>query len=125
MRRTTIFLATYLLLAGTGLEIISPAHAHAVITASSLKEKPIRAQKASTVHLGFNSAVELSLSQAFLVGEDDRREPVTLKPGKKPGQVVVELPPLEPGKYAIQYRILAADGHLSENTIQFSVGRTE
>jgi methionine-rich copper-binding protein CopC len=35
--------------------------------------------------------------------------------------VLVQLPALTSGNYALRYRVLAADGHVTEDTIRFSV----
>jgi methionine-rich copper-binding protein CopC len=63
------------------------------------------------------------LSRAFLVSAGDAYHPVDIAKGSKPGQLLVRLPALEPGDYAIKYKIFAADGHLTENAIRFHVGQ--
>lgn len=95
--------------------------AHAVVTQNSLKLKPVPVNQASQVELSFNSKVELDLSEVFLVSAGDKMTLVTAKPGNKPGQVILELPALEPGEYAIKLKIFAADGHLSEDLLRFFV----
>lgn len=101
---------------------ISPlALAHAVVTESSLASEPVKARHATTVVLLFNANVELSLSRVFLVSKGDILHPVEIARGKKPGELLIKLPPLEPGDYAIKYKVFAADGHLTENNIRFHV----
>ena len=46
---------------------------------------------------------------------------ITATPGTKPGTVMLDLPALEPGEYAIKLKIFAADGHLSEDLLHFFV----
>lgn len=100
----------------------APASAHAVITSSSIGDKPVAAGKPTEVRLQFNSAIETSHSTVSLVGADGKASPLTLVPGEqKPGLLVVALPALEAGSYALRYRVLAADGHLSENVLRFRV----
>jgi methionine-rich copper-binding protein CopC len=111
-----LFLSATLLLASAG-----PAHAHAVVTESSLASEPVKPHHATTVVLFFNSNVELKLSRVFLVSAGDVYQPVEIKRGKKPGELHVLLPALEPGDYAIKYKVFAADGHLTENAIRFHV----
>ena len=39
----------------------------------------------------------------------------------KQGQIIVHIPALQSGDYAIRFKIFAADGHLTEDVIHFSV----
>lgn len=96
--------------------------AHAVVTESSLAREPVTPHKATTVLLTFNSNVELSLSRVFLVSKGDAHQPAAVDKGKKPGEIRIHLPALEPGDYAIKYKVFAADGHLTESVIRFTVG---
>jgi copper resistance protein C len=95
--------------------------AHAVVTHNSLKLKPVPVNQASQVELTFNSKVELDLSEVFLVSAGDAMQTITATPGDKPGKVVLDLPALTPGEYAIKLKIFAADGHLSEDLLRFHV----
>lgn len=99
----------------------SLAFGHAVVTHNSLKLKPVPVNQASQVELSFNSKVELDLSEVFLVSTGDVMTPIKAIPGAKPGQVLLELPALIPGEYAIKLKIFAADGHLSEDLLRFFV----
>lgn len=112
----SLFLSACLLLATAGA-----AHAHAVVTESSLATEPVKPNHATTVVLFFNSNVELKLSRVFLVSAGDVYHPVEIKRGKKPGELHIQLPALESGDYAIKYKVFAADGHLTENAIRFHV----
>ena len=100
----------------------APLLAHAVVTESSLHSQPVQAQTRTSVVLSFNSNIELSLSQVFLVSRGDVHQPVPVTQGRQPGQIVVELPPLDRGEYALRYKVFAADGHLTEDVIHFAVG---
>ena len=95
--------------------------AHAVITDYSLKITPIHANQAGKVELRFNSKIELGLSQIFLVSKGDKHSLLNATNGTKQGQIVVEIPPLEIGDYALRFKVFAADGHLTEDVIHFSV----
>lgn len=94
---------------------------HAVVTESSLAKEPIRAGHATTVALLFNANVELKLSRVFLVSKGDVYHPLEMKHGRKPGEINIPIPALEAGEYALKYKVFAADGHLTENAIRFSV----
>ncbi|PKM12229.1 MAG: copper resistance protein CopC [Gammaproteobacteria bacterium HGW-Gammaproteobacteria-3] len=102
-----------------------PAWAHAVVTHSSLQLSPVPVNRASQVQLSFNSQVELDLSQVFLVSAGDAMQTIQAKKGAQPGQVLLELPALKPGEYAIKLKIFAADGHLSEDLLRFFVTQPE
>lgn len=96
-------------------------HAHAVVTESTLKIEPIKPQIATQVKLTFNSNVELELSKFYLVSKGDKHTALTASKGAGQGQVAIDIPALEAGEYALRFRVFAADGHLTEEVIPFSV----
>lgn len=95
--------------------------AHAVVTKHSLTFEQPKINEAKKIELTFNSKVELGLSQVFLVSKGDVHTPLTISKGEKQGHVVVAIPPLAAGEYALLYKIFAADGHLTEDVIYFAV----
>jgi len=110
-----------LLLLGLLFGIAAEVSAHAVVTESSLRHKPIEIDKPTEVVLYFNSNVELALSRVFLVSKGDVYHPVEIATGKKPGEMIIHVPPLGEGDYALKYKVFAADGHLTEDVIRFRV----
>jgi copper resistance protein C len=103
------------------LVFVGDLSAHAVVTDHSLKiEQPLPNQ-AKKVELTFNSKIELGLSQVYLVSKGDKHTLLTISNGEKRGHVAVDIPPLTPGEYALRYKIFAADGHLTEDLLFFSV----
>ena len=103
------------------LIISTDVSAHAVVTESSLKQHPIEINHPTEVALHFNAGVELALSKVFLVSKGDVYHPLEIAKGKKPGQMLIKIPALEEGDYAIKYKVFAADGHLTEDVIRFKV----
>ncbi|WP_305907376.1 copper resistance CopC family protein [Methylomarinum sp. Ch1-1] len=99
----------------------SQLHAHAVVTDTSLNVEKIAPNKATKVRLTFNSQVELGLSQIFLVSAGDKMQLLNAEPGGHQGNVIIDIPPLTPGEYALKLSIFAADGHLSEDIVRFFV----
>jgi methionine-rich copper-binding protein CopC len=99
------------------------ASAHAVVTDYSLKIAPIHAKQQDKVELTFNSQIELGLSQIFLVRKGDKHELLQAENGSKQGQIIVHIPALEAGDYALRFKVFAADGHLTEDVIHFSVSQ--
>ncbi|MSP27603.1 MAG: copper resistance protein CopC [Methylococcales bacterium] len=94
--------------------------AHAVVTDYSLKVTPLHTNHESKVELSFNSKVELGLSQLFLVSKGDKHQLLPAVNGEKQGQIIVTVPPLAVGDYAIRLKVFAADGHLTEDVIHFT-----
>jgi copper resistance protein C len=101
--------------------VFSDVFAHAVVTQHSLQIEVPQVNQAKKIELTFNSKIELGLSQVYLVSKGDKHTLLTLSQGKRQGVVVVEIPPLVAGDYALRYKIFAADGHLTEDFIHFSV----
>ena len=110
-----------LLIAAAAALAPTPARAHAIVLKTSLGEHPIKPGAADSITLHFNSRIEVKLSRAVLVSRDRPERALQLVAGKAPGEVLVQLPALEAGSYALRYRVLAADGHVTEDTIRFSV----
>ncbi len=96
-------------------------YAHAVVTHDSLRIEAVSANEPSQVKLVFNSRIELGLSQIYLVRSGDKQEKLNIRIGNKPGQIIVNIPSLETGEYALHYKIFAADGHLTDDVIHFTV----
>ncbi|MGR9012063.1 MAG: copper resistance CopC family protein [Gammaproteobacteria bacterium] len=94
-----------------------------MITDYSLKITPIHANNPAKIELSFNSQIELGLSQIFLVSKGDKHELLQSENGSKQGQVIVYIPALESGDYALRFKVFAADGHLTEDVIHFSVSK--
>ena len=95
--------------------------AHAVVVSTSLEDTPPQAGQAVTATLRFNAAVEPRFSQVFLRSADGREQVLTVAPGPSPDRLRVEIPPLPAGAYGLRYKVLAADGHFTENGLRFKV----
>ena len=113
-----LFLISLLLYSVCQASLVS---AHAVVTEHSLKIKPIHANTEEKVELSFNSQIEIGLSQIFLVRKGDKHTLLNIAKGEKQGQIVINIPKLEAGEYALRLKVFAADGHLTEDLIHFSV----
>lgn len=116
MRRfVPLLVAGWLTFCGTNV------HAHAIVTGHSLQQQPIKARIATLVLLQFNSAVEIRLSRVLLVSKGDALTRLAIRAGKKAGELMVSVPALDGGDYALKYRVFAADGHLTEDVLRFRV----
>jgi copper resistance protein C len=98
--------------------------AHAVLTKASVRDTPVRADTATSVTLTFNTSIEPGFTQVVLRSEGPDRE-LTASAGAKASEVVVALPPLPAGVYALRYKVLAADGHVTEGVQRFQVTAAE
>lgn len=103
------------------LLVVNDVFSHAVVTDHTLKIEQPKVNQAKQVELTFNSKIELGLSQVYLVSKGDKHTLLEISEGSKQGNVVVNIPPLLAGEYALRYKIFAADGHLTEDVIHFSV----
>lgn len=95
---------------------------HAVVTRATLRDATLPAGTPSETTLEFNSAIEAKLAKVTLVDEKGAERPLALAAGEHPANVlVVALPALAAGHYALKYKVLAADGHVTESVLRFEV----
>ena len=114
-------LATLLLGAGR-------AGAHAVLTGSSMGKGAVAsigkdalaAGTATPVTLTFNAGIESGLAKVVLRGAGEDRA-LDTHAGTKASELVIDLPALPPGAYALHYKVLAVDGHVTESVLRFRV----
>ena len=101
---------------------LAPAlvEAHAVLTTATLG-RTVTANTATTVVLTFNSRIEPGFTKVVLVDAAKTERPVTSRPRERPSEVEVDVPALPAGAYGLRYRVLAADGHVTESLLRFRV----
>ena len=119
----------YYVLAGVILVLAgfaaSSAHGHAIVTKTTLEEKPILADTATSVTLYFNSRIEPGFSRVILVDKTRKERTLEVTPGEKGDSLTAQLPALAAGMYTLRYRILAIDGHVTEGLLRFRVQPAE
>ncbi|MGH7397393.1 MAG: copper resistance CopC family protein [Candidatus Rokuibacteriota bacterium] len=99
----------------------SDALAHAIILESMPGHEESLASPKRLV-LRFNSRLEKPLCSVQLVGP--RRQtiaPLRPEPDTSADTLTYPLPPLEPGAYQARWKVMAADGHVTEGTVRFTV----
>ena len=102
------------------------AAAHAVVTHATLKDATVAAGTPSETTLQFNSAIEAKFAKVTLVDDKGAERALELAGGEHPANVlVVSLPALTPGHYALRYKVLAADGHVTESVLRFQVAASK
>lgn len=97
--------------------------AHAIILESEPAAGAKLAEPPTRIYLRFNSKIEKRLSRVTLAAEDGRPVPLVVKTdgGEKPDRIVLVLGSVHPGAYAVRYKVLAADGHITEGALRFTV----
>ena len=103
---------------------VPPAQAHAII----LETTPAQGSSGPAPHqlvMRFNSRLERSLCSVQLVGPHKRSIALLrLEPDTAPDTLSYPLPALEPGEYQARWKVMAADGHVTEGTVPFTVVRS-
>jgi methionine-rich copper-binding protein CopC len=97
------------------------ALAHAVVQKASLDDTKVVAGKATHVTLKFNSGIEPKFTKVTLVERGGGERALAVAPASGPATVDVELPPLAAGTYGLRYKVLAVDGHVTEDVLRFTV----
>jgi methionine-rich copper-binding protein CopC len=100
------------------------AHAHAILLESTPAPGARLAEPPARIELRFNSRIEKRLSRVTLARAGGRPEPLavaTHRDAYPADRLVVPIGALAPGSYVLRYRVMAADGHIAEGTIRFSV----
>jgi len=97
------------------------AYGHAVVVRSSLDGQPLRAETPTQVTLHFNSRIERGFTRVVLLGGTAKEQPLSVGDEGDAGRVTIDLPGLAAGTYALRYKVLAADGHITESTLRFHV----
>jgi copper resistance protein C len=125
-RRGRVVAALLTVLSGWPLLDTIPAAAHALVLESVPARDAVLARSPERVLLRFNSKIEKRLMRMTLSGADGQPQILsTASDGDEGDQesdrVVVPLRPLPPGRYVIRYKVLSADGHVTEGALRFSV----
>jgi methionine-rich copper-binding protein CopC len=92
-----------------------------VVQKASLEDAAVQADKATRVTLTFNSGIESGFAKVMLVTERGEERPLEVEPASGPSTLSVQLPPLAAGGYGLRYKVLAVDGHVTENVLRFTV----
>ena len=118
---TGVLLGALLLLLGA-----RSANAHAIVLESIPARDAVLDRSPSRVMLRFNSKIEKRLSRVTLAvaGGTPVATPIAddgAAGAEGPDRIVVPLRPLPPGAYVLRYKVLSADGHITEGALRFTV----
>lgn len=97
------------------------AFAHAVLVLSSPAVNSAVQGPDVPISMKFNSRVDASRSTIKLSFPDGQSKPLTIDPPTAPDTLTTKAAGLTPGKYAIQWQVLAVDGHITRGQIPFLV----
>lgn len=111
-----------LLLSIAGLASPPAGEAHAIVLESTPERDAQLAEAPHEVVLRFNSKIEHTLSRVSIQTAGARPVPLAVAAGAAaPDRLVIPLSRLAPGTYVVRYRVLAADGHLTEGSLRFTI----
>lgn len=115
----------FVLLAGLPPLSAVPAAAHAIVLESVPARDAVLERGPERVILRFNSKIEKRLSRVTLGAGEGTPSPVSIASdgagGDQPDRLVVPLRALPPGGYVLRYKVLSADGHITEGALRFTV----
>jgi methionine-rich copper-binding protein CopC len=95
--------------------------AHAVLVQSSPLANAIVQGPDVPITMKFNSRVDGSRSTLRLKTPDGQSRPLTIDKQSAPETLTAQATGLVPGKYAIQWQVLATDGHITRGEVPFTV----
>jgi methionine-rich copper-binding protein CopC len=89
------------------------AAAHAVLVSSSSAIGSMLTQPPKEIRLSFNEAIEARFSSVTLTRSDGKKVQTggSHSDAQKRSDLVVSLPPLQPGKYQVRWQATSADSH--------------
>jgi copper resistance protein C len=103
--------------------VVAPrvASAHAVLVISTPAANSTVAGPDVPITMKFNSRVDATRSTVRLLLPDGSTKPLTLDAPSTPDTITAKAGGLAPGKYAVQWQVLAVDGHITRGQIPFVV----
>jgi methionine-rich copper-binding protein CopC len=119
--------ASIVALLAAGAPFLRPprAAAHAIVLESVPARDAVVDRAPERAVLRFNSKIEKRLSRITLATGRGAPVPVPIatdgSDSDLPDRLVVPLRPLPPGAYVLRYKVLSADGHITEGVLKFTV----
>jgi methionine-rich copper-binding protein CopC len=104
---------------------VVPAAAHAIVLESVPARDAVLERSPQQVILRFNSKIEKRLTRVTLAAAGGAPMPLFIadagRGADQPDRLVLPLRPLPPGSYVLRYKVLSADGHITEGALRFTV----
>jgi len=111
------FLLFFCLLAGTP----KLCDAHAILLESTPKLEATVKGSSVEIRLRFNVRIDGRRSRIALIAPDGKITTLVLDKNSAPAILETKADGLTPGKYKIEWNVLASDGHMSGGEIPFNV----
>jgi len=105
------------------LSLPAVVESHAVLVRSVPAQRSVLEAPPTRVELWFNERLEPAYSRMSVLDEanaqiDLRDAAVAADDARR---LSVSLPPLAPGRYRVEFRVLSVDGHVVESRLTFTV----
>jgi len=104
---------------------VSVTEAHPIVIESSPAHDAVLTHSPEKVTLRFNSKIEKRLTRVTITRSDGRSVPLAVASDASrestTDRLVIPLRPLPAGTYVVRYKILAADGHVTQGALRFTV----
>ncbi len=113
----SIVLCALMLCAGPSQTVLS----HGILLESFPTHGSVLQASPNQVVLHFNATLEPSITQVNLVDLQKVLTPLGVTNASTGDTIVAKIPPLQPGVYNVQYKVLATDGHVTEGFIRFTI----
>jgi len=121
--RARIGLLSVIALIATALARPEPSPAHGIVLDSTPKHQETVPVAPKQLVIRFNSRLEKQLCSVTLAGpQQESVRLVRQDADSRPDTLIYPLPALKAGAYRAKWKVLAADGHVTEGMIQFTVG---
>lgn len=93
--------------------------AHAILIDSTVQQDARLTESPKNIRLRLNSRIEHGLNR-FTLERNGGQEVTSLQAEPRgPDHILVHMPALAPGTSVLRYRVLAADGHITEGVLRF------
>lgn len=118
MKRVGVAAAGILLLA-----LAPSARAHSLLLESAPAADAQLAAPPAEISLRFNNRIEKKLSTIRLLDERGGARPLTMLADGPADRLTATVPPLDPGPWRVEWRVLSTDGHVVSGRFSFRVAR--
>lgn len=94
---------------------------HAVVLESSVPHDARLSHTPEVITVRLNGKIEHALTRVTIERLNGASATPLESAATGPDRIAIRLPPLPEGSYVIRYRVLAADGHVTEGALRFHV----
>jgi methionine-rich copper-binding protein CopC len=103
------------------LALAAPAVSHSLLLEATPPAGAVLTATPPRVSLRFNNRIEKRLSRLRLADARGDGRPLPVRPDGPPDRLEAGLPPLGPGDWRLEWRVLSTDGHVVRGSLPFRV----